>query len=138
MNRVEQKSRVNEVALEHHKKLINDQGEFAKKLGTALDNTFPKLMSRDQDVNKEFVRMEKRINRHQVALDKAEERILALEEAMDLQHSRMESMLDKMCHCQTGSVNLLLPHCLVIRLMRLFPRMLMLKDPFGLLWNCPM
>ena len=126
------------MALEHHKKLLDDRAEFAKKLGTALDDTFPKLMSRDQDVNREFARMEKRINRHRVALDKAEERILALEEAMALQHARMESMLDKMCHCQTGLVNLLLPHHLVIRLMGLFPRMLLLKGPSLRLPNCLM
>ena len=138
MNRVEQKSRINKVALEHHKKLIDNQVEFANKLGTALDDTFPKLMSRDQDVDREFARIEKRINHHWVALDKAEEKILALEEAMTLQHARMESMLEKLCHCQTRSVNLLLPRRLMIRLMGLFPRMLMLKDPLGPLQNCPM
>ena len=49
--------------------------------------------------------MEKRANRHRVALDKAEEQIRALEEAMALQHAKMESMLDKLCHCQTRLVS---------------------------------
>ena len=48
MNRVEQKSRLNEVALEHHKKLLNDLEEMSKKMGAALDDTFAKLMARDQ------------------------------------------------------------------------------------------
>ena len=113
---MERKSRVNEVALEQHKKLIDNQAELSKKLCTSLDDTFPKLMSRDQDVDREFARMEKRANCHRVALDKAEERIQALEEAMALQHTKMESMLDKLCHCQTRSVNLILPHPVTIRL----------------------
>ena len=64
MNRVEQKSRLNEVALEHYKKLIDDQAEMVQKMGSSLDNMFPKLMARDQDVDKEFWLMEKRLNRH--------------------------------------------------------------------------
>ena len=61
-------------------------------MGSALDDTFPKLMVRDQDFDREFARMEKRANCHRVALDKAEERIQALEEAIALQYTRMESM----------------------------------------------
>ena len=64
MNRVEQQSRINKVALEHHKKLINDQAEMVQKMGSLLDDMFPKLMARDQDVDKEFRLMEKRLNRH--------------------------------------------------------------------------
>ena len=64
----------------------------------------PKLMSRDQDVDREFARMEKRSNRHRAALDKAEEQIHALEEAMALQQAKIDSMFDKLCHCQTKSV----------------------------------
>ena len=64
MNRVEQKSRLNKVALEHYKKLIDNQAEMVQKMGSSLDDTFPKLMARDQDVDKEFWSMEKRLNRH--------------------------------------------------------------------------
>ena len=39
-------------------------------------------MARDRDVDKEFAQMEKWLNRHRVALDKAEDRIQALENAM--------------------------------------------------------
>ena len=42
MNRVEQKSRLNKVALKHHKKLLDDQEEMLKKMGAALDDTFAK------------------------------------------------------------------------------------------------
>ena len=64
LNRVEQQSRINEVALEHHKKLIDDQVEMVQKMGSSLDDMFPKLMARDQDVEKEFARMEKQSNCH--------------------------------------------------------------------------
>ena len=64
MNRVEQKSCLNEVALEQQKKLLEDQEEMSKKMGAALDDSFAKLMARDRDVNREFVQMEKRLNRH--------------------------------------------------------------------------
>ena len=101
---MEEKSRLNEVALEHHKKLLDDQAEMSKKMGAALDDTFPKLMARDQDVDKEFISMERRLNRHRMALDRAEERIQSLENAMALQQAKMDSMLDKLCHCQTKSV----------------------------------
>ena len=47
MNRVEQKSRLKEVALEHQKKLLEDQEEMSKKMGAALNDTFAKLMARD-------------------------------------------------------------------------------------------
>ena len=92
------------MALEHHKKLLNDQEEMSKKMGAALDDTFAKLMARDQDVNREFTSMERRLNRHRVALDRAEERIQALEDVMALQQVKIDSMLDKMCHCRTRSV----------------------------------
>ena len=92
------------MALEHQKKLIDDQEEMSKKMGAALDDTFAKLMARDQDVDREFTSMERRLNRHRVALDRAEERIQALEDAMALQQAKMDSMLDKLCHCQTRSV----------------------------------
>ena len=104
MNRVEQQSRINEVALEHHKKLIDDQVEMAQKMASLLDDTFPKLMARDQDVDKEFQSMERRLNRHRVALDRAEERIQSLENTMALQQAKMDSMLDKLCHCRTKLV----------------------------------
>ena len=104
MNRVEQQSRINEVALEHHKKLIDDQVEMVQKMGSSLDDTFPKLMARDQDVDKEFRSMERRLNHHRVALDRAEDRIQSLENAMALQQVKIDSMLDKMCHCRTRSV----------------------------------
>ena len=104
MNRVEQQSRINEVALEHHKKLIKDQAEMVKKMGSSLDDTFPKLMARDQDVDKEFQSMERRLNRHRIALDRAEERIQSLENAMALQQAKMDSMLNKLCHCRTRLV----------------------------------
>ena len=42
------------MALENHKKLINDQAEMVQKMGSSLDDMFPKLMARDQDVDKEF------------------------------------------------------------------------------------
>ena len=61
------------MALEQRKKLIDDQEEMSKKMGAALDDTFTKLMARDQDVDREFTSMERRLNRHQVALDRAEE-----------------------------------------------------------------
>ena len=79
----------------------------------------PKLMSRDQDVDKEFKKMEKRLNRHRVTLDKAEDRIQALEDAMALQQAKMESMSEKLCHCKTRSVQ---SHSslLSVRLMGLF------------------
>ena len=108
MNRVEQKPRLNEVAIEHHRKLIDDQGEMSKQLRTALEEMVPKLMSRDQEVNGEFKQMEKRLNCHGVALDRAEDRIQALEDAMALQQAKMDSMVDKLCHCGTKSVCLLL------------------------------
>ena len=92
------------MALEHQKKLIDDQEEMSKKMGAALDDTFAKSMVRDQDVDREFTLMERRLNRHRVALDKPEERIQALENAMALQQAKMDSMLDKLCHCQTRSV----------------------------------
>ena len=104
MNRVEQQSRINEVALEHHKKLIGDQVEMVQKMSSSLDDMFPKLMARDQDVDQEFRLMERRLNRHRVALDRAEERIQSLETAMALQQVKIDSMLDKMCHCRTRSV----------------------------------
>ena len=104
MNRVEQQSWINEVALEHHKKLINDQAEMVQKMGSSLHDMFPKLMARDQDVDKEFRSMEKRLNRHRVALDKAEDRIQALENTMAIQQAKMDSMLDKLCHCRARSV----------------------------------
>ena len=92
------------MALEHQKKLIYDQEEMSKKMGAAVDDTFAKLMARDQDVDREFSLMERRLNRHRVALDKAEERIQALENVMALQQAKMDSMLDKLCHCQTRLV----------------------------------
>ena len=101
---MEQKSHLNEVALEHHKKLLDDQEEMSKKMGAVLDDTFAKLMARDQDVNKEFKSMERRLSRHRVALDRAKEMIQALEDTMALQQAKMDSMLDKMCYCQTRSV----------------------------------
>ena len=51
MNRVEQKSCLNEVALEQYKKLIDDQEEKSKRMGSVLDDTFAKLMARDRGVN---------------------------------------------------------------------------------------
>ena len=60
---MEQKSRLNEVALEHQKKVLDDQEEMSKKMGAALDDTFAKLMARDRDIDKEFAQMEKRLNR---------------------------------------------------------------------------
>ena len=101
---MEQKSRLNEVALEHHKKLLDDQEEMLKKMGAALDDTFAKLMVRDQDVDREFTLMERRLNRHRVALDRAEERTQVLQDAMALQQAKMDSMLDRLCHCRTRSV----------------------------------
>ena len=92
------------MALEHQKKLIEDQEEMSKKMGAALDDTFAKLMARDQDVDREFKSMERRLNRHRVALDKAEEKIQTLADAMTLQQAQIDSMLDKLCHCQTKSV----------------------------------
>ena len=103
-NRVEQKSHLNEVALEHYKKLIHDQEEMSKKLGSALDDTFPKLIARDQDVNREFKQMEHRLNWHRVTLNRAEDRIQTLEDAMAIQQAKMDSMLDKLCRCRTRSV----------------------------------
>ena len=104
MNRVEQQSRINEVALEHHKKLIYDQVEMVQKMGPSLDDTFPKLMARDKDVDKEFHLMEKRLNRHRVALDKAENHIQTLEDALATQQAKMDSILYKLCRCRTRSV----------------------------------
>ena len=104
MNRVEQQSTINEVALEHHKKLIDDQVEMVQKMGSSLDDTFPKLMVRDQDVDKEFRSMEKRLNCHRVALDKAENRIQALEDALATQQGKMDSILDKLCRYRTRLV----------------------------------
>ena len=101
---MEQKSCLNEVALEQYKKLINDQEEKLKRMGSVLDDTFAKLMARDRDVDTEFAQMEKRLNRHRVALDRAEERIQSLENAMALQQAKIDSMLDKLCHCRTRSV----------------------------------
>ena len=101
---MEQKSQLNEVALEHQKKLFEDHAEMLQKMGSSLDDTFPKLMARDQDVDREFAQMEKRLNRHRVALDKAEDRIQALENAMAIQQAKMDSMLDKLCHCRERSV----------------------------------
>ena len=82
---MEQKSRLNEVALEQYKKLIDDQEEKSKRMGSVLDDALAKLMARDQDVDKKFAQMERRLNRHRVALDRAEERIQSLENAMALQ-----------------------------------------------------
>ena len=48
---MEQKSRLNEVALERYKKLIDNQAEMMQKMGSSLDDTFSKLMARDQDVD---------------------------------------------------------------------------------------
>ena len=96
--------RINEIALEHHKNLINDQAEMVQKMGSSLDNMFPKLMARDQDVDKEFRSMEKRLNRHRVALDKAEDCIQALEDTLATQQAKMDSILDKLCLCRTRSV----------------------------------
>ena len=101
---MEQKSCLNKVALEHHKKLIHDQAEMVQKMGSLLDDMFPKLMARDQDVDKEFWLMEKRLNRHRVALDKAEDRIQALEDALATQQAKMDSILDKLCRCRTRLV----------------------------------
>ena len=92
------------MALEHQKKLIDDQEEMSKKMGAALDDTFAKLMARDQDVDKEFSSMERRLSRHRVALDKAEEKIQTLADAMALQQAQIDGMRDKLCHCQTRSV----------------------------------
>ena len=92
------------MALEHHKKLIDDQVEMVQKMGSSLDDMFPKLMARDQDVNKEFRSMERRLNRHRVALDRAEDRIQSLENTMALQQAKIDSMLDKLCLCRTRSV----------------------------------
>ena len=61
---MEQKSRLNEVALEQYKKLIDDQEEKSKRMGSVLDDTFAKLVARDRDVDQEFAQMEKRLNRH--------------------------------------------------------------------------
>ena len=99
---MEQKSRLNEVALELHNKLIDDQGEMSKKMRSVLDDTFTKLMARDQDFDRECANMEKRFNCHRVALDRAEDQIQALEDAMAIQQARMDSMLDKLCHCMSG------------------------------------
>ena len=101
---MEQKSHLNEVALEQYKKLIYDQAEMVQKMGSLLDDTFPKLMARDQDVDKEFRLMEKRLNRHRVALDKAEDCIQALEDTLATQQAKMDSILDKLCYCRTRSV----------------------------------
>ena len=57
------------MAIEHNKKLIDDQEEMLKKMGAVLDDTFSKLMARDQDVDREFLSMERRLYRHRVALD---------------------------------------------------------------------
>ena len=78
-----------------------------------LDDTFPKLMSRDQDIDREFVKLEKRLNCHWVALDRMEDRIQALEDTMALQQAKMDSMLDKLCWCQTKSVGLESLHLLM-------------------------
>ena len=107
---MEQKSCLNEVALEQYKKLIDDQEEMSKKMGAALDDTFAKLMARDQDVDKEFAQMQKRLYRHRVAFNKAEDRIQALEDTMAIQQAKMDSMLDKLCHCRARSVQSILPH----------------------------
>ena len=101
---MEQKSCLNKVALEQYKKLIDDQEEKSKRMRSVLDDTFAKLMVRDRDVNKEFAQMEKRLNHHRVALDRAEERIQSLEDAMALQQAKMDSMLNKLCHCRKRSV----------------------------------
>ena len=101
---MEQKSRLNKVALEQYKKLIDNQEEKLKRMGSVLDDTFAKLMARDRDVDKEFAQMEKRLNRHRVALDKAENCIQALEDAMAIQQAKMDSVLDKLCHCRVRSV----------------------------------
>ena len=92
------------MALEHQQKLLIDQAELSQTLRASWEDMCPKLMSRDQDIDKEFSSMEKRLNRHRVALNNAEERIQALEEAMALQQAKMDSVLDKLCHCQTRSV----------------------------------
>ena len=117
LKRVEEKSRLNEVALEQYKKLINNQAELSQTFQTTLEDMCPKLMSRHQDVDRELARMEKRSNRHWVALDKAEERIQALEEVMALQQAKMDSMLDKLCHCRTRSVRSYSSSLLLVRLM---------------------
>ena len=103
--------------MEHQKKLLDDQAELSQTLRTTLEDMCPKLMSRDQDVDRELARMEKRSNCHRVALDKAEERIHALEEAMALQQAKMDSMLDKLCHCRTRSVRSHSSSLLIVRLM---------------------
>ena len=101
---MEQKSRLNEVALEHHKKLLDDQEEMSKEMGAALNDTFAKLMARDQDVDREFAQMKKELNCHRVSLDRAEDRIQALEDTMAIQQAKMDSMLDKLCHCRARLV----------------------------------
>ena len=90
---MEQKSRLNEVALEHHKKLLNDQEEMSKKMGAVLDDTFIKLMARDQDVDREFAQTERRFNCHRVALDRAEDCIQALEGAMAIVRATLSQLL---------------------------------------------
>ena len=105
------------MALEHQKKLLDDQVELLQTFQTTLEDMCPKLMSQDQDVDRELARMEKRSNRHRVALDKAEERIQALEEAMALQQAKMDSMLDKLCHCRTRLVRSYSSSLLLVRLM---------------------
>ena len=48
--------------------------------------------------------MEKSLNCHRVALDKAEDCIQALDDAMAIQQAKMDSMLNKLCHCRARSV----------------------------------
>ena len=114
---MEQQTWLSEVALEHQKKLLDNQVGLSQTFQTTLEDMCPKLMSQDQDVDRELARMEKRSNCHRVALDKAEERIQALEEAMDLQQAKMDSMLDKLCHCQTRSVQSHSSSLLLVKLM---------------------
>ena len=116
---MEQRGCLNEVAIEQHKKLLDDQAELSQTLRATLEDMCPKLMSRDQDVDRELARMEKRSNRHRVALDKAEEKIQALEEAMALQQAKMDSILERLCHCRTRSVQSHSSSLLIVRLMGL-------------------
>ena len=59
---MEQKSRLNEIALEEHKKHIEDQGEASSGLSTSLEDLVQNLMKRDKNIEKEWNLMEKRLN----------------------------------------------------------------------------
>ena len=72
---------------------------MVQKMGFSLDDMFPKLMARDQDVDKEFRSIEKRLNRHRVALDKAEDRIQALEDAL-VTHTGNKFQFSDPVHCK--------------------------------------